>query len=391
MLAIGKKLTPEQRLIKGTGDIIGNDIYVALAGVLMIGSKKISTDTETACTNGRDEAYNPHFMDTLTDAEFRFVVLHECYHKMYQHLTIYRDLDAIDHDRANRACDYVINLKLMDEDKTGFIKIPDCALYDEQYRGMSAREVFDLLPPSGKGGKGNGKSPFDDHDWKGAEKLSDEEKGDLAKQIDEAVRQGSILAGKLGSGGNRTFDDLLETKQNWKELLRDFVTTTCTGKDYSTWKRPSRRYIGADIIMPSGISETMGEIVIGIDTSGSIGGEALASFMGEIKGVCEQVKPSKVRLLYWDTAVCREEIYLQEELDTLTQSTKPAGGGGTDVVCVPAYMAEHSIKPECAIILTDGYLGGDWGTWTVPLLWVILDNKGARPTAGTTIHINTRG
>ena len=114
--------------------------------------------------------------------------------------------------------------------------------------------------------------------------------------------------------------------------------------------------------------------------------------MGEIKGVCEQVKPSKVRLLYWDTEVCREEIYLQDELDTLTQSTKPAGGGGTDVVCVPAYMAEHhSIKPECAIILTDGYLGGDWGTWTVPLLWVILDNKGARPTAGTTIHINTRG
>ena len=160
MLAIGKKLTPEHRLIKGTGDIIGNDNYVALAGVLMIGSKKISTDTETACTNGRDEAYNPHFMDTLTDAQFRFVILHECYHKMYQHLTIYRDLDAIDNDRANRACDYVINLKLMDEDKTGFIKMPDCVLYDEQYRGMSAREVFDLLPPSGKGGKGNGKQAW---------------------------------------------------------------------------------------------------------------------------------------------------------------------------------------------------------------------------------------
>jgi hypothetical protein len=63
MLAIGKKLTPEQRLIKGTGDIIGNDTYVALAGVLMIGTKQISTKTKTACTNGRDEAYNPDFMD----------------------------------------------------------------------------------------------------------------------------------------------------------------------------------------------------------------------------------------------------------------------------------------------------------------------------------------
>jgi predicted metal-dependent peptidase len=389
MLAIGKKLTPEQRLIKGTGDIIGRDNYVALAGVLMIGSKKISTKTKTACTNGRDEAYNPDFVDSLTDAEFRFVILHECYHKMYQHLTTYRDLDKIDHDRANRACDYVINLKLMDEDKTGFIKMPECGLYDEQYRGMSAREVFALLPPSDNNdGGGNGQSPFDDHEWDEAEALSNEEKEDLAKQIDEAVRQGSILAGKLGNGSNRTLEDLLETKQNWKELLRDFVTTVCTGKDYSTWKRPNRRYMGLDIIMPSGISETMGEVLIGIDTSGSIDAESLASFLTEVKGVCDQVKPSKVRLVYWDTSVRSEEVYLQDELDNLTRSTKPKGGGGTDVRCVPAYMGEHGIKPECAIILTDGYLGGGWGTWTVPLLWVILNNKSARPTSGTSIYIN---
>ena len=388
MLAIGKKLSPEQRLIKGTGDIIGRDDYLALAGVLMIGSKKISTKTNTACTNGRDEAYNPDFVDSLTDAEFRFVILHECYHKMYQHLTTYRDLSKIDHDRANRACDFVINLKLMDEDKSGFIKMPDMALYDEQYRGMSAREVFNLLPPSDDD-DGKGESPFDDHNWDEAEDLSAEEKEDLAKQIDEAVRQGSILAGKLGSGGNRTLEDLLETKQNWKELLRDFVTTVCTGKDYSTWKRPNRRYIGLDIIMPSGISESMGELLVGVDTSGSIHDEALASFLTEVKGVCDQVKPSKIRMLYWDTAVCREETYLQDELDNLTRSTKPAGGGGTDVRCVPAYMGEHGIKPECAIILTDGYLGGDWGTWTVPVLWVILNNKNVRPTAGTTIYINT--
>jgi predicted metal-dependent peptidase len=391
MLAIGKKLTPEQRLIKGTGDIIGNNDYVALAGVLMIGSKKISTKTKTASTNGRDEAYNPDFIDTLTDAEFRFVIMHECYHKMYQHLVTYKDLSKIDHERANRACDYVINLKLMDEDNTGFIKLPKCALYDAQYRGMSAREVFKLLPPSGSedgDGDGNGGSPFDDHEWDEAEALSDEDKEDLAKQIDEAVRQGSILAGKLGSGGNRTLEDLLETKQNWKELLRDFVTTVCTGRDYSSWKRPNRRYIGLDIIMPSGISETMGEVLIGADTSGSIGNEALASFLTEVKGVCDQVKPSKVRMLYWDTSVCREEVYLQDELDNLTRSTKPAGGGGTDVRCVPKYMGEHGIKPECAIILTDGYLGGDWGTWTVPVLWVILNNKSARPTVGTAIYID---
>jgi len=37
--------------------------------------------------------------------------------------------------------------------------------------------------------------------------------------------------------------------------------------------------------------------------------------------------------------------------------------------------------------LTDGYLGGSWGEWAVPVLWCILDNKNARPTVGKYVHI----
>ena len=57
MLSIGKQLTAEQRLWKATTDIIGKPEFVALAGVLMVGSKKIVDGLPTACTNGRDEAY----------------------------------------------------------------------------------------------------------------------------------------------------------------------------------------------------------------------------------------------------------------------------------------------------------------------------------------------
>ena len=86
MLSIGKQLTAEQRLNKATVDIMANPKYVALAGILMIGDRGVKDDIPTACTNGRDEWYGREFVEKLNDAELRFLVLHESYHKLYRHL-----------------------------------------------------------------------------------------------------------------------------------------------------------------------------------------------------------------------------------------------------------------------------------------------------------------
>jgi predicted metal-dependent peptidase len=110
---IGKQLTAEQRLSKAVVDIMGNPKYIALAGVLMIGDRSVDDKVKTACTNGRDEKYGRAFIETLSDAELRFLVLHECYHKLYRHLTTWRHLYDKNAQLANAACDYVINLKLM--------------------------------------------------------------------------------------------------------------------------------------------------------------------------------------------------------------------------------------------------------------------------------------
>lgn len=390
MLVIGKPLTANQRLFKATTDIIGRDEFIALAGVLMIGTKQVVDGLPTACTNGRDEMYGREFVDSLTDAELRFLMLHECYHKMYRHLTTWQHLYEIDAQRANKACDYVINLKLMETDagKSGWIVMPKGGCFDTQYANMSAKQVFDLLDASDEDDDGEGGGTgFDEHDWKGAQELSKEEAEELEKEIDEAVRQGALLAGKMGTGGLRDITELLETKKNWKELFRDYMTATCSGKDYSTWRKPNRRYIGMDILMPSSISVSVGEIVLGIDASGSIGVNELSAFLTEVKGICDQVHPSKVHILYWDTEVCGHEVYLQDDIGNITKSTKPKGGGGTAVECVPMYLNEHGIKPECVVVLTDGYLGGSWGQWSVPVLWCIQNNKSAKPDTGVVIHI----
>ena len=402
MLMIGKQLTAEQRLSKAVVDIMGSPKYVALAGVLMIGNRSVGDKVKTACTNGRDELYGRGFIETLSDAELRFLVLHECYHKLYRHLTTWRHLYDKNAQLANAACDYVINIKLTDDNKDGFAVMPKVGLLDAKYRGMDSAQVYKLLEDeqqdSGQGGGGGGSGDgegsgapsgtgLDDHDWEGAQEMTAEQTKELARDIDEAIRQGALAAGKLGSGGDRMFDDLLETKIDWREALREFISTTCTGSDYSTWRRPNRRFVSSGYYMPSGVSEQVGELVIAIDTSGSIGGRELSKFLGEVKGICDQVRPDVVRLLYWDTEVCADEKYVGTEVENIMSSTKPAGGGGTTVECVPAYMTQHGVKPQAVVVLTDGYLGGSWGTWACPVLWCIVGNRNARPDVGKYVHV----
>lgn len=398
-LAIGKKLTAGQRLQKTTMDIMGMDEFIALSGVLMIGKKSVVDGLPTACTNGKDEMYGKDFVESLNDPELRFLMLHEVYHKMYRHLTTWEHLHKDNAQLANMAMDYVINVKLFDTDanRHGWIKMPECGLLDEQYRGMDVAQVYKKLkqnpPPSGggggqgDGGAGSGQG-MDEHDWANAQEMTAEERDALAREIDEAIRQGAAVAGKLGSGGDRLLSEVLQTKQDWRELLREFVTSTTAGKDFSTYRKVNRRFVGMDLLMPGSISEAVGDIVVAIDTSGSIGEVELAHFMGEVTGICEQVRPSRVHVMYWDTEVCRHEVYLQDELDDLVKSTKPAGGGGTMVECVPEYISEKQLNVECVVVLSDGYLGGSWGTWPVPVLWAINGNKRATANVGVTIHID---
>ena len=372
----------------------------------MIGDRRIDDDAEncpTAYTNGKDERYGRAFVAKLNDAELRFLVLHECYHKLYRHLTTWQWMYQEHPQAANMACDYVINIKLVDDNKDGFATMTGAltmGCLDNKYRGWDSAKVFkDLKDQSQGGGQGQGQGQgqggagqgqgtgFDDHGWDEAQEMTPAERGELAREIDEAIRQGALMAGKVGSGGDRDLEALLQPQIDWREVLRDFITATCAGNDYSTWRRPNRRFIGAGVYLPSGISERIGEIVVAIDTSGSIRGAQLAAFLSEVKAIAETVNPDAVRVLYWDTGVCGDEVYVGDEVQRLVQSTKPKGGGGTMVECVPQYLQDKQIKAQCVIVLTDGYLGGSWGQWNHPVLWTILDNERAVPDCGQAVHI----
>ena len=389
-------LTAEQRIERSHIELMKHPHFVAYSGILMIGDCKVDDKTFTACTNGRDVKYGRKFVESLNDADLRGVILHEAKHKMYRHLLTWKHLNKQDPDRANRACDYVINLELVDEGKKsdGFVSLPKGGLVNEKFRGLNSAEVFNLLPPQPKRKGGSRGEPcdnpsddgFDEHDWEGAEGLNEAEKTELAKEIDQAIRQGAILAGKVGGNIDRSFTDLMSAKVDWKEALREFVSSVSQGKDDSTWRKPNRRWLQHDIYMPSTVSESMGRVVVAIDTSGSIWGEVLNRFISEVASVMQNMNPEQVDLLYWDSEVAGHEVYGLNDADRMTSTTKPKGGGGTTPSCITRYMRKHKIDPVCAIILTDGCVGNDWGgNWNCPTLWAITTN--IKSPIGQTIKI----
>jgi len=389
----------ERKLKKVKIALMRNKLFALYQGVMMVGKTTVSDDVPTAYTNGRDEVYGRKFIRELDEKELAFVVMHECMHKIYRHITTWKKLAEENALLTNAACDYVINLKLKDIDPNGnHIRMPMkdgkvIGLIDEKYRGMHVKQVYDSIKQE-FGGQGGGGEGFDEHGWDDADSMTEKEKEELAKEIDRAIRQGQIAAKKVGAGAggmDRDLQDLIEPKVDWREVLREFVKSICNAKDVSSWRRVNRRFLAGDTYLPTLIGERVGHIVIGIDTSGSIGGKELSEFLSEVKGIADEVRPERVDLLYWDCEVARHEEYDELTVSNIVSSTKPRGGGGTSPSCVTKYIKDKAIKPECVIMLTDGYVGADWGgDWECPVLWVIVGNNDAVAPVGKTIRIDGR-
>ena len=404
------KLTAEQRIEKVHVALMRHKKFCLFSGLFMVGKVTVDDAMPTAATDGINVIYGRAFVDRLDDKQLGFLILHEAMHKAYRHLTTWEKLYKKDKDLANAACDYVINLQIQDHDPNQeVVTMPTdeegkiMGLIDEKYRGMDAHQVFLLLEKEkgDRGGSGGSHDPdipsrsrivqgFDEHLWEEAGQMDAKEAEGIAKEIDNALRQGALLAGKMNGKISRDIQELLNPKIDWREVLRDFVKQIAKGHDDSSWRRFNKRLLGSDIYMPTAISQRLQCIAVAVDTSGSIDREALAEFLSEIKSICEEVTPQKVELMYWDSHVAGHETYEDGAVQTLTDSTKPRGGGGTNPSCVVKFMGDKQINPDCVVVITDGcfYDGeGDWSTVNAPLLWCIKDNKQFTHKYGKAVHL----
>lgn len=391
------KLTPNQKIQAANIDCMRHPQFALLSGHICMGKSEVKLDVPTALTDGQNKYYGKTFIEGMNRKQLRYLVLHENGHVAYKHcvLPLYIELNKkFGHQICNVAADYVVNglIEEMDPDFKFVERPTDSVLVDKKYQGLSYIQVLQQLlkereknPNDPRFQEGQG---FDEHVLT-PENMTPEEREKLEKMIDDANRQGELLVRKMrgdGKGGRDVFGTAEERQTNWKDALIDFIQATCQGDENSRFCPPNKRLLASGFVMPSHFSETIGELVIACDTSGSMHPYYPLIF-GEIARVCENVKPEKVRVLWWDTEVCGDQEFKPDQYDQIKTLMQPKGGGGTVVSCVANYMKEHEIKAKALIMLTDGYIESDFILPELPILWGLVDNDEFVPHTGKVMRI----
>ena len=220
--------------------------------------------------------------------------------------------------------------------------------------------------------------------------MTKEEQEQRGRDIDQALRQGGIYAGKVGGNMPREIGELLKPKVNWREVLRRFVRTSLKDRDSVSWRRAHKNYLWQDIILPSIMGKRVKHLVIAMDTSGSIQGPILTEFLSEMNGIVRDTGADRVDVVYWDTEVAGHEIHKGSNKD-IVHRTNPKGGGGTDPDCVVDFMTGQDFKPDALIMLTDGYMHTNkpkWAAIKTPTLWCVIGNEKYEVPNGQKLNIN---
>jgi predicted metal-dependent peptidase len=382
-------------------------------------------------TDGSRIVYNPAFVDELKPAELEGTLAHEVLHCALAHQCRRGQRDP---ELWNVAADFAINPILIGN---GFI-LPAGALVDPAFNNLSAEEIYARLlrrRSEGAGaaqqqktiaGGGMGHGPQGTHSAAPSDPMSDSSNGSGPSQSEpqtgQAVGPTSMRSGGFGevwdatdehghtaspaekrrqehergiaaeqaqrsakawghepSGIERPLSESRQSQQDWRAILRDFVAAT-TPSDYR-WTPLNRRYIASGLYLPSVERKGVGEIVIAVDTSGSIGKLELEQFAGEISAISEEAQPEVILVVYCDAAVQDAQEFRPSEPVQL----EPKGGGGTDFCPVFEWVAEKDLAPACLIYLTDLCCNSYPEAPEYPVLWV-TDSRRKAPF-GETVRI----
>lgn len=293
---------------------------------------------DTMAVDGTHLFFNPEFTEALTDKECIGVLLHETAHCAFLHCyrRKYREPE-----RWNIACDKAVNAVLV----AANVELPKGCVPPGPL-GSLAEELYEQITPQEMALYSRDVLEAGSMDAAGEKSMSETDWRDA-------------VAGSYGLMPDfiaRTVEEATAPRKDWKEELARFVHSTCKS-DTRTWARPSRRVQG----LPGWFREIESNIVIVLDTSGSITGPILSAFAAECRDITSLNGISAV-IMSADAAV-HQIIQPGEPFPTAFK-----GGGGTNFI--PALKAAENYQPNCIIYLTDGD-----GTYPkdsqYPVLWAL--------------------
>ena len=346
---------------------------VFLSTICLSLKHKFTDALPTAGTDGLTIMYNPEFFANLTAAERTGLLAHEVWHVAFNH---FARVNGRDKRTWNIAGDYVINLMLHE---AGY-KLPQGGLLDKQYKDMSTEEVYELVKQDEEN-----QPEYDNF----IEDLLDAPDGtkeaDVFDKVTDVIIQAQIQSkaagkehGEIPGEIARAIDELINPKLPWNQLLTRFLTSMI--KDDYTWTRPNKRFFPQHYL-PSQHSPTIGDIVVAIDTSGSVTDEDLLEMLSEIQDIRDIYKPESLKIIDCDWEI--HNVFTVDKHDNIL-NLKFTGGGGTSFQPVIDYCDAH--QPQLLIYFTDLYAEELAEEPTYPIMWICNSDHEPAPF-GETIYI----
>jgi len=308
---------------------------------------------------------NPAFIEPLTVKNIMFLMAHEAMHYMLAHALRRKHRD---HRAWNVACDKVINDTLIDANVGEFIE-GGVTLHDA--RNYASEELYDENDDDmGSGGIGQDVGDPTDENGKPLDESQIHQLEAQAKIDAIQSAKAAKASGKLPASIERMVDEMVNVTTPWHEKLERYMTSKV--KDGYSWNRPNRRFIGQGTYLPgTDYVARMGELVIAVDTSGSLNDKELGYFNSHINRILDTCMPEKVTVLYCDWAIGGTTEYTPDDLPI---KLEPVGGGGTSFKPVFKWIEDYANEVECLIYFTDGW--GDQNeieTPAVDTVWLTTD------------------
>jgi len=317
----------------------------------------------TMATDGRAVFWCEDFVTSITEDELTGVIAHEVMHVALKHHLRRGERDA---NVWNEACDYAINLLVLDAG----LSLPEGGLVDEAYKGMTAERIYDLLiqDPSKQQG-----AP----EWGEVVDMTNEDgtaMGEAERQQAEAetdirvfmAAESAKAVGKLSNAIAGLIDEMRKSKVDWRDKLRRFIGGD-QPDDYS-FRKPNRKaWHQYRTIMPSVERSGAGNLVVAVDTSASVSNSELQQFLGEINAISDDTCPTSVTVIQCDTGIRDVRRYEQGEV---IDSFEVQGRGGTRVTPVFDYVDDNGIQVDTLVYLTDLEVHDFPEQPDYPVLWV---------------------
>jgi predicted metal-dependent peptidase len=341
-------------------------------------------------TDARAFYYNPEYIDALTVDQTQFALAHEALHCALSH---FARREHRDRKRWDIACDLAINPLLIRE---GMTPVPG-ALFDIGFEDMTAEEIYpcvkedseeethdahlygDDSDSSRQGGQdepsrqpepdaGQGQGGAAGRSAAPPAPLSETEREQLSIQWRQRLAgaaQQALQAGKLGGSLRRLVDHLLAPQLPWRMLLARYLTAA-SRDDYS-YLRPSRREGNA--IFPT-LRGTRTDLLVVLDTSGSIKPAEMREFVTEIDAIKGQVR-ARITLQACDAELAADGPWVFEPWEEFALPGKLRGGGGTRFTPVFDWLVQAGRNPDLLVYFTDA--AGEFPRQEpdFPVIWLV--------------------